>query len=739
MEFTGILLLQIILLISLKGFSSWPMDALPSNCSKTCGDIKIEYPFGIDTNCSYGVGFNLTCSQDSDPPRLLLGDGNIQVRTFDMKEGRVIIESPYVTLNVDAQSNNTALINLKNLPLSFNLHSTDFGRSYRNRLHVAGGSAIAIVVDLDTNSAIDACTTICSTINTSTTEQQYMWSKNEYCHIDLDSVRFSNRSLAIQLRRLEENMDHIIINSTSSIIATLYDPYFVTDYDDLPRFIDHKNTTGMMASLAWYFNDYSTCKEAMKRTDTYACRSDRSECYDVLFEDAEYLNEPIGYNCRCSSNYVGNPYLPDGCQLDKNFTSTPAKDCQPKCGNVTISFPFGLKQGCYRDEGFALTCNETSNPPTLLFGGSVVSNISLKKGQLEYNNSINYYSYNSRRSHFTSLEDGRIMNWVIGSQSCKGAAKDNTTFACIYENSSCLDVKNDGYRCICKDGYDGNPYLPLPDGCRDIDECNSSSKVCTGNCVNKEGGYSCICPPGTSGDPFHGECLSNMTDALDMEVTSTPAEDCPTECGNITISFPFGLKRGCYRDTNFALTCNETSHPATLLFQDKYVVSKISLKEGQLEFIDTSHYEGMPTNYVTFLNEQRIIIKWVIDNQSCDDAKKNNATFACIDKHSTCLDVSEIENSPGGYRCKCSDGYDGNPYLPDGCQVRPGDSINTEGGHKSICPDGTSGACLIPHKRNYLLLGTVILAALFAIIIYVGKKWKHKNQRKIRQKNFHRS
>ncbi|XP_042446223.1 wall-associated receptor kinase 1-like [Zingiber officinale] len=490
---------------------------LPSNCSKTCGGIQIEYPFGIGTNCSYAVGFNLTCSQDQDHPRLLLGDGNIQVRAFDMNEGLVIIESPYGTLDVDAQSNNTALINLKDLPLSFGLFSTDFESIFQfNRLYVAGCSVTAIIVDLDTNSAIDACTTICSTtINIPTTQQMYM-SRNEYCSIDLmDSVRFTNLSLAIQLNRLDEKMDHMIINSTSSIIATIYDD-FLTDYDDFQRFIDDRNRTGMMASLAWYLNDYSTCKEAMERTNTYACRSDKSECYDVFFEDALYRS---GYKCRCSSYYVGNPYLHDGCQLENNFTLTPAKDCQSKCGNVTISFPFGLKQGCYRDEGFALTCEETSSPPTLLIDDYVVSKISLKEGQLEC--TIYFYFSDNRHSHFTSSKDQTIMNWVIANQSCKDASKDNATFACIYENSSCLDVKNEGYRCICKHGYDGNPYLP--DGCQDIDECNQQSHLCSqgATCQNLHGSYNCQCPEGTHGDAYNGTCIPAQSQKLPFGIKVT--------------------------------------------------------------------------------------------------------------------------------------------------------------------------------------------------------------------------
>ncbi|KAG6469625.1 hypothetical protein ZIOFF_070555 [Zingiber officinale] len=124
---------------------------------------------------------------------------------------------------------------------------------------------------------------------------------------------------------------------------------------------------------------------------------------------------------------------------------------------------------------------------------------------------------NSHLTYLTALKDQTIMNWVIANQSCKDASKDNATFACIYENSSCLDVKNEGYRCICKHGYDGNPYLPFPDGCQDINECNSSSKVCTGDCINTNGSFYCICPQGTSGDPVRGECLPNKRNSLLLE------------------------------------------------------------------------------------------------------------------------------------------------------------------------------------------------------------------------------
>ena len=67
-----------------------------------------------------------------------------------------------------------------------------------------------------------------------------------------------------------------------------------------------------------------------------------------------------------------------------------------------------------------------------------------------------------------------------------------------------------------------------------------------------------------------------------------------------------------------------------------------------------------------FSQEDEIKINWVVANLTCEQARLSDATYACVSNNSYCLDVKPGKTL-NGYRCKCSDGFQGNPYLQNNC------------------------------------------------------------------------
>ncbi|KAK8548349.1 hypothetical protein V6N12_061263 [Hibiscus sabdariffa] len=68
--------------------------------------------------------------------------------------------------------------------------------------------------------------------------------------------------------------------------------------------------------------------------------------------------------------------------------------CMERCGNIVILFPFGIKAGCYMNEWFRVTCNNTVDGPKPFIRSINMQllNVSVTQGTVVVNNSVTYFN-----------------------------------------------------------------------------------------------------------------------------------------------------------------------------------------------------------------------------------------------------------------------------------------------------------------------------------------------------------
>ncbi|KAJ9128933.1 hypothetical protein P3X46_034319 [Hevea brasiliensis] len=109
------------------------------------------------------------------------------------------------------------------------------------------------------------------------------------------------------------------------------------------------------------------------------------------------------------------------------------------------------------------------------------------------------YEVDSWREKDRNVQFPMVLDWVINStlredylrtmNSSQRKGVVPKTFYCYYYGSSSSSNKPI-FRCSCKRGYEGNPYLE----CTDIDECKEQKHHCKGitKCVNTSGSFKCV-------------------------------------------------------------------------------------------------------------------------------------------------------------------------------------------------------------------------------------------------------
>ncbi|BFG28229.1 hypothetical protein CerSpe_145030 [Prunus speciosa] len=165
------------------------------------------------------------------------------------------------------------------------------------------------------------------------------------------------------------------------------------------------------------------------------------------------------------------------------------------------------------------------------------------------------------------------------------------------------------------------------------------------------------------------------------------------------------------------------------------------VEEGQFTFSSKSFQE------LKSISRLPMVLNWAIGDEPCD-AAQHRQDYACKG-NSTCVNPHNLS----GYFCECLPGYEGNPYLPDGCHdtdecqisnpCSAGACVNVLGNYSCVCPKGFKGdgmkagtGCSKDNPSNLfkgIRLLTISLATTVALLVLlVGSSWTYWGKKKRR-------
>lgn len=282
--------------------------------------------------------------------------------------------------------------------------------------------------------------------------------------------------------------------------------------------------------------------------------------------------------------------------------------CTRSCGNINVPYPFGVEAGCYYP-GFNLTCNHHSYRPPTLF---LVDGAGTSHQVLEISIPNATVRINSSRIAFTKSDDNKqatVINrtWEVTGPYYLSHRPSNTVV--LVGCQARVDVR----------GGSNNTLI----------------SSCTAVCPSPDAGTIYI-GAGDGSCSGVGCCQANIVlrySRYTVQIHDLQGQDAPSS--------------------------------SPVIFNGSAYIVDQPFNYTPFTFLEGNFPEALPA-----------MLGWFIvgDNSTCPMPTNESApapapasAAECRSVHSFCQGYSDSADHVVGYQCHCSPGYQGNPYVKDGC------------------------------------------------------------------------
>ncbi|XP_039170396.1 wall-associated receptor kinase 2-like [Eucalyptus grandis] len=303
--------------------------AVKDNCDRTCGNMSVPFPFGLDESCARNSYLVLSCNHTSGDLSL---EDDIPVLDISLENGTMTI-GQYRAFDCYDESGHLLDDSVPDTSITLGEDGQYTFSDTRNKLTVFGCDTLAFILGAN-GTAGSGCFSYC--------HEDINFTAESYCSgygCCQTSIPKSLRSLNISMISATNYTSVYNFSSCGSAFLVDQDSFNVSKYE-LPVPDDMLVKKYSNVVLDWVVERDLTCKEAQSNRSIYACGAN-SFCSD--FRNGQ------GYRCFCDVGYTGNPYaspLSPGCQDIDECKDPRRYPCHGNCkntpGNYTCDCPFGM-------------------------------------------------------------------------------------------------------------------------------------------------------------------------------------------------------------------------------------------------------------------------------------------------------------------------------------------------------------------------------------------------------------